>query len=159
MPRRLPIVLLMLAGCRAEGGDNVASAPDPNQIERLSTPSESADDPKAGARLEPLSPQDLAGAGMASVVCGFTSGGALLLATRGDDTLIKHSGVLVHLVQSSPMGPSGGYFEERRLSISIGRTEAGAAYDRTGAAPARATITDRTSQAQVELTGFWACRS
>jgi len=159
MPRRLPILLLMLAGCRAEGDGHMASAPDLNQIERLSTPPEAVDDPKAGARLEPLSPQDLAGAGMAGVACGFTSGGALLLAARGGDTLIKHSGVLIHLAQSSPMGPSGGYFEERRLRISIGRTEAGAAYDQTGAAPARAMITDRTNQAQVELTGIWACRS
>ena len=157
MARTVPFVLLILASCSAGGDDNLASAPDVNQIERLSTPPEVTDDPQAGARLEPLSSQELAAAGMGSA-CGFSSGGALLLAAQGSDTLVKVAGELIHPVQSSPMGPSGGFFEDRRLSISIGRTEAGAVYDDTGAAPARATITNRRNEAQVELTGIWACR-
>src|SRR5688572_2228996 len=131
MPRTLAFFLVFLAGCSAAGDDNLASAADLNQIERLSTPPEIIDDPQAGARLEALSPQDLAGAGM-QYSCGFSSGGALLLAAEGSDTLVKVAGELIHPVQSSPMGPSGGFFEDRRLSISVGRTEAGPAYDQTG---------------------------
>ena len=156
----LPLIgLIGLAGCGRDDGEEVAAAPDTNQIERLSTPPETVEDPQAGARLEPLTEQDIAAAGIGPSHCGFSSNGVLLLASNGSDTIAKIAGEVFHPVPSSPIGPSGGFFEDRGLSISVGRTEAGAVYDSAGGAPARATITNRRTRVQAELTGLWACRN
>ena len=53
------------------------------------------------------------------------------------------------------MGPSGGYFEDRQLSVSVGRI--GEATADTGRWPARIVITNRRAEAQIELDGVWRC--
>ena len=158
MKRALPILLLLLSACGGDGEEARGAPPDTNQIERLATPEEVEEDPQASARLQPLTPEDVAQAGLSASGCSFRSGSSLLVATGGSDSIARVGGQLVHLIQSSPVGPSGGFFEDRGLSISIGRTEAVAAADERLASPARATITNRRTQAQVELNGVWSCR-
>ena len=77
-----------------------------------------------------------------------------MAATRSRGSTARCS----HFDQSSPAGPTGGYFTDRQLSISIGRTDeidpGGTGDDRW---PARLTATNRRTRAQVELTGTWRC--
>ena len=159
MNRWLALGLLLLWGCGSAKDQDNNVAPDTNQIERLSTPPEVKEDPQAGARLEPITAQDISDAGISSAACDFSSNGVILLAATGSDAIAKIAGEIIHPVQSSPAGPSGGFFEDRRLSISVGRTEAGPAPDAAIGAPARATITNRRTEKQVELTGIWRCRA
>ena len=158
MRSRLLLGTMLMTGCSI--APEQASGPplDTNQIEKLSTPAVSVEeDPQAGARLMPLTPSDLQTAQASAQGCSFRSNGALLLATWGSDSIARIDGSIIHLVHSSPVGPSGGFFEDRQVSISVGRTQAGTFDSRVGA-PARATITNRRTHAQVELTGAWACR-
>jgi hypothetical protein len=152
------LLMLSVAGCGRDSNNQTLAAPDTNQIERLSTPAKDMTDPLVRVRLQPLTPQDLAEAGLDRAPCGFSSDGMLLLATAGSSTLIKVGGEIIRPSTTGPVGPSGGFFEASVLTISIGRTEAGQAYDEAGSAPARATLTDRQSRAQAQLMGIWACR-
>ena len=155
----LLLSLLLLSGCGDQEEGEGAPPADINQIERLSTPDQEEVDPLATARLQPLSAEDIAQAGLTANGCNFRSGASLLLATGDSDSIARIGGRVVHLVQSSPVGPSGGFFEDRGLSISIGRTEAGAAAMEGVATAARATVTNRRTEAQTELTGIWSCRT
>lgn len=151
----LSVLLLSACGSGEDGTDGPAA--DINQIERLSTPGELEDsDPQASARPRPIAPADFAG--LAGAGCDFRSNGELLLVTTGSDAVARIGGNLVHLIHSSPVGPSGGYFEDRGLSVSVGRTsETVVAEGETAGWPARATFTNRRTQAQVELVGTWTC--
>jgi hypothetical protein len=56
------------------------------------------------------------------------------------------------------VGPTGGFFEDRRVSISVGRTgEVAPAAGAAGPWRARITVTNRRANAQVELDGVWRC--
>ena len=155
----LLLSLLLLSGCGEEEKGEGAPPADINQIERLSTPEDEEQDPQATARLQPLTAEDIAQAGLTVHGCSFRSGAALLVATGDSDSIARIGGRVVHLVQSSPVGPSGGFFEDRGLSISIGRTDAEAAGTAGVASAARATVTNRRTEAQTRLTGIWSCRS
>jgi hypothetical protein len=155
---RLGVALaLLLAGCgpRDDAANGGASE---NQIARLSTPHEEVVDANAAARIAPLAAEDLAAFGVAT--CDFSRGGRTLLAASPSDAIARVAGSLRHFTHSSPMGPTGGFFEDRQVSISIGRTEevpsgAGTA----GIWPGRITITNRRANAQVKLDGAWRCGS
>ena len=155
---RLAPLLLLLAACRGGDGAGGNAEVSANQIERLSTPATPAPDPDAAARLEPLGPDDFGGAGLAGARCSFVSDGRMLLAATGSDALARVQGELRHLVQSTAAGPTGGFFEDRHLSISVGRTGVSGTAAGEGAAwPARLTVTNRRSGAQQELAGLWTC--
>jgi hypothetical protein len=159
--RAFLLALFVLSGCGERQGEASGSgtAPDINQIERLSTPKEETADPQAGARLEPLLPDDIALLGDAGPICAFRSEEAVLLAASASDAIVRQSGQILHPVHSSPMGPSGGFFEDRSLSISIGRTEASSpSAPPRASGPARMTVTERRSKAQIDLVGGWTCR-
>ena len=154
--RRAAVLVLLLAGCGEPDivGENVGISA--NQIERLSTPKEEKADPAASVRLAPLGLADLDGAGMQNPACEFTSGGRMLLAATSADAIARIEGRLLHFTHSSPIGPTGGFFEDRQISISVGRVgEAPLA----GADdwPARLTVTNRRTEAQAELSGVWRC--
>jgi len=148
---------LLLAGCGHEvpvsnGGANEA------QIQRLSTPKQVVVDTQAAARLRPLAPADLGQAGMAAPLCDFSRDGRMLLAVSPSDAIARVAGTLLHFAHSSPAGPTGGFFEDRQISISVGRI--GAAIPGQGAAgswPGRITATNRRARAQIELDGVWRC--
>jgi len=150
------LALLVVAGCGSSGGEAEGSA-NTSQIERLSTPKVKQPDPRATAQLQPVTAEDLLQEGLVGAGCTFRRDGAMLLASVGSDALVRHAGELRHLIHSAPVGATGGFFEDRHLSVSIGRTsEAGAAGEASGW-PARITITNRRTEAQVELRGVWTC--
>ena len=80
----------------------------------------------------------------------------MLLAATAGDAIARINGRLLHLTHAAPMGPSGGFFEDRQISISVGRVgETGAD---AGSWPARITVTNRRAEAQIEYDGVWRCR-
>jgi hypothetical protein len=159
MRRAATILALLAAGCGQR--DSIVSEDrgvSENQIERLSTPEVEIPDPQAPARLHPLRRADLEQAGMIEPPCAFGRDGRMLLAASPADAIARVGGILRHFTHSSPAGPTGGFFEDRQVSISVGRTGGvapggGAA----GAWPARITVTNRRAEAQVELSGVWRC--
>lgn len=149
---------VLLAGCGQRGADanrNVTT----NQIERLSAPRIQAPaDPSASARLQPLRPDDMltdqpTGAGG----CDFGRNGILYLRAAGSDAIARIDGTLLHLIHSAPVTATGGFFEDRQRSISVGRDPRAAAAGDTGSWPARARVTNRRTHAQTELYGVWRC--
>lgn len=153
--RAAAIPLLLLAGCGGgTGGENAGIST--NQLERLATARpEPATDPQLPARPQPLVPADLEGAAMPRPACDFSKTGHMLLAATPSDAIARVDGRLYHFNHSSPIGPTGGFFEDRQLSISIGRVA-----DTTGRAgrwSARMTVTNRRANAQVEIVGTWRC--
>ena len=157
MLARLLFSLLLLAGCdRGEGQpEGTANA---NQIERLSTPVEQTEDPRATVRLEPLSAADLEREGLLGAGCLFTVGDKRLLAAVGGDAVVRIQGEIRHLVHSAPAGATGGFFEDRQLSVSVGRaSESGIAVEEGMRWPARITVTNRRAEIEVEQAGAWTC--
>jgi hypothetical protein len=148
---------LLAAGCGHEvpvsnGGANEA------EIQRLSTPKQVVVDTQAAARLRPLSAAELDQAGMTAPYCDFSRDGRMLLAVSPSDAIASVAGTLRHFAHSSPAGPTGGFFEDRQVSISIGRV--GEVIPGEGAAgswPGRITVTNRRAHAQIELDGAWRC--
>ena len=155
--RALLALFALLAGC----GDRIAAGnqgPSEDQIERLSTPKVDAVDRQAPARLQPLAPADLAQAGLADPVCAFGRDGRMLFAVSPADAIAKLSGTILHFAHSSPVGPTGGFFEDRQVSVSVGRVgELQPGEGATGSWPARITVTNRRAEAQTELSGVWRC--
>ena len=141
------IALLLPAAC-GEGDGAGNRAPSENQIARLSTPKVEQVDRQAPARLQPLAPGDLAQAGLADPVCDFSRDGRMLFAVSAADAIARVGGTLLHFAHSGSMGPTGGFFEDRQVSVSVGRV---------GEAPARITVTNRRADAQTELEGVWRC--
>jgi len=152
--RAAAAIALMLAGC-GQGGEP-RGGPSENQMARLSTPAKQEVDPEAAARIAPLGPEDLAMLGPTS--CAFGRGGRILLAVTPSDAVARVAGTLRHFVHSGPVGPTGGFFEDRHISISVGRTgEIPAGEGAAGSWPGRITITNRRADAQVRLDGAWRC--
>jgi hypothetical protein len=156
MRLRLAICLLV-GGCGHEvpvsnGGANEA------EIQRLSTPKVVEVDTQAAARLQPLSTVDLARAGMGSPACDFSRDGRMMVAVSAGDAIARVAGNLLHFAHASPAGPTGGFFEDRQVSISVGRVGQVAPNEGSvGSWPGRITITNRRAHAQVELDGVWRC--
>ena len=148
---------LLVAGCGhdvpvSNGGANEA------QIQRLSTPKQVVVDTQAAARLQPLSNVDLASAGMGTPACDFSRFGAMLLAVSAGDAIANVAGTLRHFAHASPAGPTGGFFEDRQVSISVGRLgQVIPGQSEVGSWPGRITATNRRARAQVELDGIWRC--
>jgi hypothetical protein len=146
---------LLLAGC---GGGPVGenAGVTANQLERLATARpEVAPDPQLPARPQPLARADLEGAGMPQPACDFSKNGHVLLAATASDAIARVDGRLTHFNHSSPVGPTGGFFEDRQLSISVGRVAE--TTGRAGRWTARMTATNRRANAQVEIVGTWRC--
>ena len=156
MRSRLALCLLV-AGCGQEvavsnGGANEA------EIQRLSTPKVVEVDTQASARLQPITNVDLARSGMGTPACDFSRNEQMMLAVSTGDALARVAGNLRHFAHASPAGPTGGFFEDRQVSISVGRT--GQIVPGEGAAgswPGRLTVTNRRVHAQTELDGIWRC--
>jgi hypothetical protein len=138
---------LLLAGCG--GGGDRANVTD-EQLNRLSTPKAVEDPRPASVRLEPLLRADVANA-----ACVFGRGGGVILAASEADAVARIGGQLLHFTHSSPMGPTGGFFEDRQISISVGRTAE--TRDDDGAWQALLTVTNRRTEFQARLNGLWSC--
>lgn len=153
---RFLLLPTLLAACGAEVPERGNATA--NQIERLSTPKAVKADPLASARLQPLAAIDLEAEGLLGVGCEFRGGGQLLLVAVGSDALVKIAGELRHLIHSAPVGETGGFFEDRQLGISVGRTEGeGTTLEEASSWPARLTVTNRRTEAEFETRGIWSC--
>ena len=158
---RLLLVLatLSLAGC-GSAADEAKGSADGNQIARLARPKVVRQDPSATARLQTLTNEDLEREGLTGAGCAFRREGRLLLAAVGSDSLVRISGQRRHLIHSAPVGATGGFFEDRQISVSVGRTDAnGAPGDGGMTWPARLKVVNHRTEAEVELHGFWTCGS
>ena len=161
MRAALPLALILLCGCGARDilGENKGVTAE--QLANLSTPQVETEDRSPSVRLQPLVPADLVGDDPVGAGCDFTREGQLFLAASRSDAIARIDGRLLHLVHSSPANATGAFFEDRRLSISIGRRPdaAGAtpAPGEAGGWPARLTVTNRRTQAQSEMDGVWRC--
>jgi hypothetical protein len=148
---------LLLAAC-GSSGEAPKSGADTNTLKRVSTPKQETEDPKASVRLQTINQDDLQHEGLNGAGCWFMRDGMMLLASFGSDALIRVSGELRHLIHGAPVGATGGFFEDRQLSVSVGRDPDGAAQAvRAATWPARITITNRRTHAQLELRGSWTC--
>ena len=157
--RAAAAILLLAAGCGERGIVSEDRGVSRNQIERLSTPEVENPDPQAPARLQPLARADLDQAGMTAPACAFGRDGRMLLAVSPAHAVARVAGALRHFAHASPVGPTGGFFEDRQISISVGRTgDAAPAEGTAGRWPGRITATNRRARAQVELDGVWQCQ-
>ncbi len=156
MARALLLAALLLPGCGEPGaaGNKAVTA---NQIERLSAPRVEKLDPQASARLQPITLEDLDREGLLGAGCDFSSEGRTFLAAVGSDAIVRVEGELRHLIHSAPVGATGGFFEDRQLSVSVGRTGEAAAGDEAAGWAARITITNRRTEVQREMIGTWRC--
>jgi len=150
------LLALGLAACgRGEDANGYATA---NQIERLASPPERKSDPLVAVRLEPIAPAELEREGVVGAGCAFTRDGRMLLAAAGGNAIVRVGGATRHLVQTNPVGPSGGFFEDRQLSVSVGRTgAAGAAAGEARSWPARLRVSHRRGELHRDLLGVWTC--
>lgn len=155
--RRAVLLCLALAACQ-KAPPSINQGASEEQIRRLSTLKVETPDLLVSARVQPLLPADLVRNGIGRPTCDFSRNGQMLLAISPTDAVARVAEIVRHFVHASPMGPSGGFFDDRQISISVGRTgqivpgESG-----VGAWPARMTVTSRRENAQVEQAGIWRC--
>jgi hypothetical protein len=145
--------IALLAGCGEDSPVSDGKGPSEDEIRRLSTPEVEVIDPQRPVRPQPLKVADLAP--MPAPVCAFGRDGKMFLAVSEREAIARIRGRLRHLAHRAPLGPSGGFFADRRISISIGRV--GGVSGDIGAWPARITITNRRAGAQMEIEGVWRC--
>ena len=155
--RALFVLSMLLAGC-GERGAVGNQGPSENQLARLAVPKQEVVDTQAPARLQPLELTDLDQAGLTEPDCDFSRDGRMLFAISSADAVAKIGGAVRHFAHASPAGPTGGFFEDRQMSVSVGRIgdvppgERGA-----GSWPARITATNRRAEARIALEGVWRC--
>ena len=138
--------LLAACGEPVVGDDRGVTA---NQLARLSTPRVEAPDPAAAVRLQPLGLADLDSAGMPDPLCEFVRRGRLIFAASSSDAIARIGGRVLHFTHSGRMERGGGFFEDRQISISIGRVGPNA----------RIAVTNRRDGAQLQGVGEWRCLS
>ena len=150
--RAVLALALLAAGC-----GEAPQPPSEDQLANLSSPAEPPPaDPRDAIRLAPLSRSDVAAFGPGS--CRFAAGGRVLVAADQQDSIARVGGRLLHFAQSSPVGPTGGFFEDRQISLSIGRVQSAEGPVATAAGwPALLTVTNRRDDVQIELSGYWRC--
>ena len=143
----LAVLIFLVGGCDGPGANNAALTGE--QIERLSTPKTIVEDPAAAVRLQPLAGEDLVGQGLEEG-CRFTRNGQLLVAASGNNAVARIGGAFRHFVPSSPVDETGGFFEDRQISVSIGRRD-------SAEGGGRLVVTNRRTQFQQEWLGEWSC--
>ena len=138
---------LAAAACDRGAVDNKAVSTE--QIERVSTPKNEVADVGRAARLEPLSGAEIAEIGREGG-CVFSRGPDVLLVAAGSNAIARVAGEARHFVQSAPAEPTGGFFEDRQVSVSIGRVG-------VDGPAARAPTPNRRSGTSEEVGGTWTC--
>lgn len=137
------LLALLAAGCGGSG-DRAASS---DQLNRIAFEQNRMADIGRTARLQPLgafaAPVDYQGP-----ICRFTRGGDLLVLAFGNAAAARIDGVLRTFRAQAVIGPTGGFYRDNELALSIG-VEAGQ--------PARARVTNRVTQAQEDAHGIWTC--
>jgi hypothetical protein len=154
------MLALVVNGCGGDDGSEPDGSASTNQIERLSTPATEEGDPSVTVRLQPLTMSDLEREGLLGAGCLFSTGDRVLLAAVGSNAIVRIHGEVRHLLPSAPVGPTGGFFEDRHLSVSVGRTEeAGVAVAEGMRWAGRITVTNRRAEIEAVQAGAWTCGS
>lgn len=140
----LGAVLLGLAGCG--GGDpQVNSA----QLNRIAFQRNELVDVGLTARLQPLgafaAPADYRGP-----VCRFSRGADTLVVAFGNAAAARIDGRLRGFRAEAMVGPTGGFYRDEELALSIGVAPN---------APARARVTNRLTEAREDAEGSWVCET
>jgi hypothetical protein len=143
MRAAVALALLLMAGC----GSSDEAEMNVEELERIAIQQNQAQDIGATARLQPLSgigPPP----GYHDIACRFTRNGELLVLAGIYRAAARIDGTLRIFQTQGPIGPTGGFFRDRELALSVGVE---------GAAPARARVTNRTTGAREEQEGQWQC--
>ena len=129
-----------------------------NQIELVSTPRNEAEPIDLVERLQPITRSDIEREGLLGAGCDFSANGSLLLVAAGDGALVRFGRDLVHLVGAGPVGPTGGFFEDRQVSVSVGLLgDNRSVVNEPRSGPARAIVTNRRTEVENEIEGVWTC--
>jgi hypothetical protein len=124
----------------------------------VSTPRNEARPVDLVERLQPITREDIEQEGLLGAGCDFSANGSLLLVATADGALVRFGRDLVHLVGAGPVGPTGGFFEDRQVSVSVGRlSQTGSVAEETASRPARAIVTNRRTEVVNEIEGVWTC--
>lgn len=155
--RRVALLCLALAACQ-KAAPSINEGASEEQIRRLATLNVVPPDLTLPAHVQPLLPADLVRNGIGRPTCDFSRDSAMLLAISDTDAVARVAGLVRHFVHASPMGPTGGFFSDRQVSISVGRTgQIVPGESAVGRWPARMTVTNRHENAQFEEPGLWRC--
>ena len=114
-----------------------------------------------GPTLVPLARGDVERELPPGVGCDFSIGDRMLFVSIGSNAVARVNGRIVRFTSTTPIGATGGFFQEPagRFSISVGRLgEAGVTVGETTSWPSRLSVTDRSREdfaARIE--GAWRC--
>ena len=133
---------LLAAGCGGEEAP-VNSA----QLNRIAFQRNEMADVGLTARLQPLgafaAPADYRGP-----ICRFTRGADTLVFAFGNAAAARVDGRLRSFRAQAMIGPSGGFYRDEELALSIGVEPN---------RPARARVTNRLTEAREDVEGLWEC--
>ncbi|MGQ0558480.1 MAG: hypothetical protein ACT4OE_02680 [Sphingosinicella sp.] len=144
--------VLLLAACGPEPQLPAASG---NQLERLSQLENEEPEPVATATAEPLRHSDIALA--PQPVCLFARGNFVLLHVSAAGAVVRLLGRAHHLPHAGPLAASGGFFDDGRIAVSVGRAGVAAGQSAPGAWPGRIGVHNRRTRARQEQDGRWLC--
>lgn len=144
MRRAIPIIAaILMAGCGDGGDRGVNSA----QLNRIAFQRNEMADIGVTARLQPLG-TFAAPEGYQGPVCRFMRDGDTLVFAFGSAAAARVDGRLRSFRAEAMIGPSGGFYRDDELALSIGVEPN---------EPARARVTNRMTEAQEDARGNWAC--
>ena len=161
-PCRAGALLLLLAvataGCRSEEESKTSNLP----ADMLYNSIESAREAKparqdAPKRLGVLAPADLPADLREGPACRLMQGERLLLHAASGGAVARIDGRPQRLRIAGPVGPSGGYFAGRGVTISVGRQVPPVGEGYEPPAPATASVGNASDSRVEQVAGMWAC--
>ena len=81
-------------------------------------------------------------------ICRFTRDADILVFAFGNAAAARIDGVLRTFRAQAMIGPSGGFYRDNELALSIGLASG---------EPARARVTNRLTEAREDARGEWTC--
>jgi hypothetical protein len=150
--------MLILAGCGPSEHDRGLTEEEINALGLGANKSAAAEPAPATIGLEALNPGDLTGANLRPI-CMLRIGGQPVLAAERYRALVNRHGRSVELRVEGPVGATGGFFQNKAISISVGRPYDRSDPDQVAAGPARARLNDRSRGTSNEVDADWSCGS
>ena len=142
------VAALLASGCDSSPGVNGGNVTG-EMIERIAKQQNIVADVSATVRLQPLGPVGVVG-GAGGAPCRFTRDDNLLFIASGETGAARIDGTTRNLRVEGSVGPTGGFFRDREIGVSIGVAQGGAA---------RIVVTNRLTDAREEAIGSWSCES
>jgi hypothetical protein len=138
------LVLLLLAqGC----GERRAAEVNSEMLNRIAIQHNQTEDVGATVRLQPIE-GIVAPPGYGGPECRFTRGADELVHGFSASAAARVGNALRVFRAEGPVGPTGGFFRDRELALSIGAEHG---------APARARVTNRATEVREDVEGQWQC--